>query len=195
VYVGAAQVTLLDREPKALQCALLTAAASGVEINTSPAAFSDSAAEAEQLEQFTARLQMSGAQHNSAVHGQRGTISAALFDWNNEFAGDPYDTVIACDVLYENYAVEPLARLLPTMLAGPVRDGRRILLTDPQDRTPEHRRRFLDLLAQQDPTLVVDFVKTVEVDHATSSGAPVKVCTSRFRAIISDHKSYCILLG
>jgi predicted nicotinamide N-methyase len=175
VCAGARHVTLLDREPKALQCALLTAAASGLKTTVSADAFSASEQEAEELRSFTDRLQQCAPKHSSTVGGQSAVISASLFDWNNAVVNEPYDTVIACDVLYDSVAVEPLARLLPDMLAGPVQDGRRILLTDPQDRTPEHRKRFLDLLAQHDPSLVVDFVKTVEVDHSTASNAPVKV--------------------
>jgi Lysine methyltransferase len=173
---GARHVTLIDREPKALQCALLTAAVSGLKTTVNADALSESEHEAKELRDFTQSLHTYAATDSSIAGGQSGDISASLFDWNNEFVDEPYDTVIACDVLYESMAVEPLARLLPNMLAGPVQDGRRILLTDPQDRTPEHRKRFLDLLAQHDPSLVVDFVKTVEVDHSTASNAPVKVC-------------------
>lgn len=148
---------------------MLTAAASGLTA-VCAAAFSESEAEAEELQCFTQSLQTA-----AATDSQSGTISAAVFDWNNEFAGSAkFDVVIACDVLYEEVAVEPLARLLPAMLAGPVEDGRRILLTDPQDRTPKHRERFLELLAHTDPSLVVDFVKTVEVEQL-ATGATVKV--------------------
>lgn len=179
LYAGAGQVSLLDREPKALQCALLTAAASGLHTETSAASFSESKEEVDSIEQFTHNLRSAATVEGRLQQEQSCTIEASVFDWNNEFKGEPYDTVIACDVLYENIAVDPLARLLPTMLAGPVKDGRRILLTDPQSRTPDHRQRFLDLLAEHDNTLVVDFVKTVTVEHATSAGAPVKVIPIR----------------
>lgn len=201
VFVGAKKVTLLDREPKALQCALLTAAASGLKTTTSAAAFSESETEAKELEHFTKRLQASATADSSTAHGQGGTLGACLFDWNDDFSGVTYDTVIACDVLYENVAVEPLARLLPMMLAGAEQDSR-ILLTDPEHRTPDHRRRFrewpllcpfllswpwcfidswlayaVDLLVNHDPSLAVDFVKTVSVQHSLACGgaAPVKV--------------------
>ena len=137
--------------------------------------FSQSEVEAEALQRFAQSLESQAATDNSIEGEKSGTISAAVFDWNDDFVGDQYDVVIACDVLYETLAPEALARLLPTMLAGPAQDGRRILLTDPQDRTPKHRENFFKLLARDDPSIVCEWVKTIEVEHPTASGAPVKV--------------------
>jgi predicted nicotinamide N-methyase len=169
---GAAEVTLLDRETKALQCALLTAAAAGLQTRTNAGDFSPCRTEAEKLTQFQASLKPNRAPSSCIVHAKR-------FDWNIEFTGQPYDVVIACDVLYEAAAVEPMAVLLPAMLRGPADESRRILLTDPQDRTPENRAKFLEKLAARDRDLVVDFVKQSRVEHPSASGNPTTVIALR----------------
>lgn len=175
VCAGAKHVTLLDCESKALQCALLTATASGLRTAVSAGDFSESEQEAAALQRFSQSLQVHEGTDKRTEGEASGIINAAVFDWNDEFVGDKYDVVIACDVLYETLAPEALAHLLPAMLAGPAQDGRRILLTDPQDRTPKHREKFLRLLARNDPTIVCEWVRTVEVEHPTASGSPVKV--------------------
>lgn len=194
VCAGARQVTLLDREPKALQCALLTAAASGLKTAVSAAAFSDSEEESVELQRFTQCLQASTTPYCRAGCTQDCMISASIFNWNDGFVGEQYDTVIACDVLYEEVAVEPLARLLPKMLACPAQVTGRILLTDPQDRTPKNRTKFLDLLAHHDPSLVVEFVKTIDVQHPTASGAPVKVLSMPLHLLLRTHYAGAIII-
>ncbi len=54
-----------------------------------------------------------------------------------------FDVVLACDVLYESAAVEPISRLVPGILKA---DGGRLLLADPPNRTAHNRERFVELL-------------------------------------------------
>ncbi|EFJ47758.1 hypothetical protein VOLCADRAFT_91666 [Volvox carteri f. nagariensis] len=51
-----------------------------------------------------------------------------------------FDVVLACDVLYEDAAVGPIAGLMPILLRP---DGGRLLLADPPNRTVRNRERFL----------------------------------------------------
>lgn len=75
----------------------------------------------------------------------RHQISAQVFDWADPPALAPFDVILACDVLYEDFSVEPLAGLVPELLSR--QPGARVLLADPVNRTPHNRQRFLELLA------------------------------------------------
>jgi predicted nicotinamide N-methyase len=67
------------------------------------------------------------ARHNAVTNGI-GTICVRQGDWRDFFTDSlPYDLVIASDVLYERTLHEPLAALLPKLVAP---DGA-ILLADP----------------------------------------------------------------
>ena len=74
-------------------------------------------------------------------------MSAQLFDWSAPQALSGFDVILACDVLYEDFSVEPLADLVPSLLSkGP---HARLLLSDPAARTPQNRERFLQLLGSR----------------------------------------------
>lgn len=168
VCIGAAEVDLFDREPRALQCALLTAAASGLSPLTSAASFSVTSEEKEALLRLQEQLK-AGNVH--VLHQCK--VTASEFDWHQPFSGQPYDVVIACDVLYDASAVSPLATLLPCML-GPgaeVYGWNRLILTDPPERTPHHREDFLAKLAAQHPDMVVEFTSSNSVDEHGVSGS------------------------
>ncbi|CAG9464209.1 unnamed protein product [Pedinophyceae sp. YPF-701] len=119
---GAREVVLGDREELALQCALLGAMMSGVD----------------------------GAVQDPGTVGREAggcggveRIRAEVLDWQEGYSGEEFDVVLACDVLYEDFSVEPVARLVPQLLGH----GRGLLvLADPPTRTPDNRRRFLALL-------------------------------------------------
>ena len=104
---GASSVTFYDREPLAMQCALLS-----VEAN-----------------------------------GWGHLAKASVFDWNDvEKNQEKFDTLLACDVLYEEQAVAPVAELIPKLVKS---GGGRFLLGDPPKRTPQNRARFSSLLVEQ----------------------------------------------
>lgn len=104
---GASSVTFYDREPLAMQCALLSVEANG--------------------------------------WGHLAT--ASVFDWNDVAANqEKFDTLLACDVLYEEQAVAPVAELIPKLVKS---GGGRFLLGDPPKRTPQNRARFSSLLVEQ----------------------------------------------
>ena len=71
-------------------------------------------------------------------------MSAAVLDWSVAYRGPPFELCIACDVLYETFSVDPVARLVPQLLGG--RDGSQLVLADPPTRTPANRARFVDLV-------------------------------------------------
>ena len=79
---------------------------------------------------------------DSSVNHQ---VTAEMFDWSAPPALRPFDVVLACDVLYEDFSVEPLAGLVPELLSNQL--NARILLADPVNRTPHNRQRFLELLS------------------------------------------------
>lgn len=91
-------------------------------------------------------------------------VQVAPFDWTLPFEDAPFDVVIACDVLYENFSVEPLASIIPTML-GDRSLAQSLLLTDPPRRAPENRIRFMQLIAERDPEMMVRFNKIASPVH------------------------------
>ncbi|GIL85982.1 hypothetical protein Vretimale_9023 [Volvox reticuliferus] len=64
-----------------------------------------------------------------------------------------FDVVLACDVLYEDAAVGPIAGLMPLLLEP---DGGRLLLADPPNRTVRNRERFLEELRSGPMRLTVE---------------------------------------
>ena len=83
---------------------------------------------------------------------QPGPVSAAVWDWSRPSALPPADVLLACDVLYEEFSVAPVAAAAPALLARPPGPGGgepRLLLCDPPDRARANRERFLQLLTQQ----------------------------------------------
>lgn len=74
--------------------------------------------------------------------------SAEVFDWNRVDAKrqERFDAVLACDVLYEESAVAPVAELVPKLARS---GGGRFLLGDPPRRAPRNRARFKSLLVEQ----------------------------------------------
>ncbi len=75
-------------------------------------------------------------------------IRARTFDWaRSELLEEKFDVLIACDVLYEGSAVQPIAELVPRLLSGA--SGSRLLLADPPTRTAHNRERFLQLIKEQ----------------------------------------------
>eukprot|EP00892_Ulva_mutabilis_P006949 jgi/Ulvmu1/4626/UM002_0357.1 len=173
---GAAEVDLFDREPRALQCALLSAVASGLSPLTSAASFSTTPEEQEALVQLQAQLKADCDNSPSIC-----TVTASEFDWHMPFIGRPYDVVIACDVLYDASAVDPLVKLLPSMLAAGVeRNGwNRLILTDPPERTPKHRADFMEKLAAEHHDMVVDFLRRASVDQHGVSGLALVIALRR----------------
>lgn len=73
-----------------------------------------------------------------------GQIRAQVFDWNQTVLKDKFDVVLACDVLYEDDAVEPISAAVPRLL----KSTGKLLLADPPKRTVHNRERFLQLLSQ-----------------------------------------------
>jgi hypothetical protein len=68
-----------------------------------------------------------------------------VFDWDKTEVLEQFDVVLACDVLYEDAAVEPIARVVPQLLRT---TSGTLLLADPPNRTAQNRERCVKLLAE-----------------------------------------------
>lgn len=148
---GAREVVLLDREAMALQCAALCAHASGLtnvvasnSVDGIPKLLSDFAA-------LEASPNGDDVASTSGLHFDT-PVRVETFDWNNADTSRKFDVVLACDVLYEDSAVDPLSDLVPRILKS---DGGRLLLADPPNRTTHNRERFVQMVGSRSPGLVV----------------------------------------
>jgi len=106
--VGARSVTLVDREPLALHCAMSTADLCGLQTGPVPDGSDEAVA-------FYA-------------HDLEGVVSATVLDWAQLVDnGLVVDVVLASEVLYDPKEAAPLARAVAMLL----REGGTLLLTDP----------------------------------------------------------------
>ena len=63
-------------------------------------------------------------------------VRGQLFDWSQPSGAGQFDVALACDVLYEAFSVEPVARVIPQLLS--FKTGK-LLLADPSRRTKQNR--------------------------------------------------------
>jgi predicted nicotinamide N-methyase len=160
---GASEVVFLDREPLALQCSLLNSLLASLPTELDP----ETLAAAKSLvanQQAPAHLLqgLSDANNNErTVDTLEATsqcrVRAEVFDWSQPLSSllHYFDVVLACDVLYEAFSVEPVAKIAPKLLkvtstteGGGENDNSPgvILLADPPLRAKQNRDRFLELL-------------------------------------------------
>ncbi|CAI5473431.1 unnamed protein product [Closterium sp. Yama58-4] len=75
------------------------------------------------------------------------SISAEVLDWSDgDYHGEKFNTVLACDVLYDSSASSLLPRLLPNLLrqsSCASSDSRHVIVMDPTNRFPANREVFL----------------------------------------------------
>lgn len=84
-------------------------------------------------------------QRQQPQQGRPGIFRAQTFDWNSIDVPERYDVILACDVLYEYTAVEPVAAVIGRLLK--TKPGCMLLLADPPNRTAANRERFVQLLS------------------------------------------------
>jgi predicted nicotinamide N-methyase len=97
---GAKHVVFLDREPLALECALLNAQLYGIQ--REQCSIGDGIRFPFLPDQFMDTLVRSDNPHLREVQ-----ITAQIFDWSVEIAKqEDFDLVLMCDVLYESFSVE-----------------------------------------------------------------------------------------
>eukprot|EP00931_Biecheleriopsis_adriatica_P019103 TRINITY_DN13125_c0_g5_i1.p1 TRINITY_DN13125_c0_g5~~TRINITY_DN13125_c0_g5_i1.p1 ORF type:complete len:311 (+),score=47.14 TRINITY_DN13125_c0_g5_i1:46-978(+) len=116
------RVTLLDREPQALHCAMASAQLNGI-----------------------ATLSV---EESCSVKTGAGSVSAVVFDWSTSqrFHGTA-DVALASEVLYDPSNVAELAGTVVTLLGVKTRPGARLLLTDPpKERVIGCRAAFVQAL-------------------------------------------------
>jgi len=125
---GARSVTFYDREPLALQCCLLSAEANGLAVSASSALEGDDDVSA----------------YPSRDENRSDCVTRfSIFDWNRVPEDQiRFDMILACDVLYEKHAVEPVAALVTKLTAE---TNGIWLLADPPSRAPKNRESFLRL--------------------------------------------------
>ena len=137
---GASQVTLLDREPMALHCAMIAADLNGLSTRR----------ETEGMrwrEDFNYRMEWTN-EEKAREEGpvpSGGVVSAKVFDWSDPIPEEllsAFDTVLACDVLYDKDAASYVGAIVPRLL----KEGGLLVLADPPMRTPKHRQECVRLL-------------------------------------------------
>lgn len=151
---GAQHVTLLDREPLALQCICLNALINGVHVVDSDTFTLDLADLMSCLSQEDQTRVLSHMQKSVVISSlnnniSKSSISVELYNWLNprELSSEMerYDMVLCCDVLYETFSVRPVTQVLSCLLRKTT-DTARVLLADPPDRARKNRDTFMELL-------------------------------------------------
>lgn len=154
---GAAEVVLLDREPLAIQCALINAKLNGFhEVSCLGEVQVDVQLDVEQraLETWTS-LSTSSATVPLSHHKRnpQTNIRWSVFDWSarlNDALVGRFDVILACDVLYEQFSVEPVGMVVPKLLRnGRSGEDSRLLLCDPPLRAKHNREAFIQLMNGQ----------------------------------------------
>ena len=112
---GAREVVLYDREELALHCSLLSARANGLATGAPPVPGPKAPPGLEDV------FELQGG----------GRVEARFLDWADPSIDESFDVVMACDVLYEEYSVQPVADVVPKLMAV----GGRLLIADPPNRS------------------------------------------------------------
>ncbi len=108
-----------------------------------------------------------------------GQLSAETFDWLAPPDLKPFDVILACDVLYEDFSVDPLASLMPKLLSRGTHAL--ILLADPVNRTPANRQRFLQILAAKGGGCAVNVEEACTVDFKSRGDLHTPVVLTSLR--------------
>ncbi|CAL51972.1 Nicotinamide N-methyltransferase-like [Ostreococcus tauri] len=108
-------------------------------------------------------LALACAELSIEANGFQDRVSVEVFDWNAIETQEKFDTLLACDVLYEVQAVSPIAELVPRLVRS---GGGRFLLGDPPLRAPKNRERFKSLLTEQYGAFMMREVTVRETNDA-----------------------------
>jgi len=167
-FAGASEVVFLDREPLALQCSLLNSllGALPTEIDAETLAAAKALIAAGQAPAHLLQGLSDGTHNKSTADTFEATstcrVRAEVFDWSQPLSSllHYFDVVLACDVLYEHFSVEPVAKVAPQLLkrsggtSGASNGGNNendespgsILLAYPPLRAKQNRDKFLEFL-------------------------------------------------
>jgi predicted nicotinamide N-methyase len=111
------------------------------------------------------RLAMECALLSIEANGFGDRVYVEEFDWNViRTDQEKFDTLLACDVLYEEAAVGPVAELVPRLVK---QGGGRFLLGDPPLRAPQNRAKFKSILCDQYGAFLM---RELSVTEATTDG-------------------------
>ena len=113
------------------------------------------------------RLALECALLSIEANGFGDRVSVEEFDWNGvRNAQEKFDTLLACDVLYEAQAVSPVAQLVPRLVKP---GGGRFLLGDPPLRAPQNRAKFKSILCEQYGAFVMRELAVTETSDSGDS--------------------------
>jgi len=110
----------------------------------------------------------------------KATIGLRQFDWheqggeggeNGETWKRDFDAVLACDVLYEASNIDAVAQTVLNLRRGGEFE---LILSDPRDRNPDNRQKFLDTLGER-AAILEDRQIAAEAVHDKSMNANVHV--------------------
>ncbi|CAI5980012.1 unnamed protein product, partial [Closterium sp. NIES-64] len=146
LMAGAREVVFFDREPLALLSCLLT---SIVNAHSFPHQLSVSP---DLSHVHLPALDGSQVSLSEAILiTEAASISAEVLDWSDgDYYGEKFDTVLACDVLYDRSASSLLPRLLPNLLrqtSCASSDFPHVIVMDPTNRFPANREVFLQQMS------------------------------------------------
>lgn len=150
LLAGAKEVVFYDQEPLALLCSLLTVHANVPHATSNLPILmqhicSDKTTEYMEYLSYGLALSPEIFQLQGSQQGATLMARAEVFDWSEtRVHAHKFDTVMACDVLYEKRSVPYLAELLPNLVHHSA--SGRVIMTDPTYRTPQNRREFLNLM-------------------------------------------------
>lgn len=137
---GAARVTLMDREPMALHCAMIAAELNGLRTERDEAGLG-----VEEELGSTIERPNNGVEWDDDPTPSGGVVSARLYDWTTPIPTEllsAFDVVLACDVLYDKDAAGHVGAVVPLLL----KENGLLVLADPPMRTPKHREECVRLL-------------------------------------------------
>eukprot|EP01026_Neomeris_dumetosa_P072633 TRINITY_DN74014_c0_g1_i11.p1 TRINITY_DN74014_c0_g1~~TRINITY_DN74014_c0_g1_i11.p1 ORF type:complete len:333 (-),score=37.12 TRINITY_DN74014_c0_g1_i11:23-1021(-) len=170
---GCREVVFLDREPLALQCALLNSAMNGISRIQFP----------HNLGNIDGIQGMQDEQFEGIKEKQR--VQAQIFDWFNPGKQQNFDIILACDVLYEKNSVEPVASAISSLLSLesqvvnsnnttlPGENTRTVLLADDPKRCIQNRDNFN--IEMQQRHLSIQDSSTVEILWGDDRVSPVQM--------------------
>eukprot|EP00250_Pteridium_aquilinum_P005616 c15687_g1_i2 orf=604-1551(-) len=150
LLAGAKEVVFYDQEPLALFCSLLTVHANISHATTNlpfmvQQMCSDKTTDYIEYLSYGLALSPEIFEPKNSKKGGMLMARAEVFDWSEKRIHTiKFDTVLACDVLYEKTSVPYIAGILPNLMKQG--GSGNVIMTDPTHRTPQNRQNFLSLI-------------------------------------------------
>ncbi|CAE8583104.1 unnamed protein product [Polarella glacialis] len=173
---GAAEVTLLDREPLALHCAMASAQLNGLRTAAVGAPSDSRPGEAGSVR--AAKFDNNDNNDNNINNHWNTQVRAAKFDWSAPCFGRAVDVVLATDVLYDPSSAPQLASTVVALLFS---SGGRLLLADPgSERVKGCRAAFIEALQESGASVSVRSLETPNLGEGLESAGSVVLLDARW---------------